>query len=193
MQGQKASMANTIDDFLKLLGSGSTVDEQQAAQFHERFVSTKPEDSQFDNNVYHDAVTEQLKALPDAQFQDAAKNAIAQTPPQERQDLLGTLLGALSGAGGTSGLLGGVLGNSGGGAPGLAGIAKMLGLGSTDPSQMSNDDAAKVMNYARTEHPELLRQTVAEKPWFVKALGNPIVMGALTMAATQLLSRRSGR
>ena len=66
----------------------------------------------------------------------------------------------------------------------------MLGLGSTDPSQMSNDDAAKVINYARTERPELMRQTVAEKPWFVKALGNPIVISALTMAAAKLLSNR---
>jgi hypothetical protein len=55
---------------------------------------------------------------------------------------------------------------------------------------MSNDDAAKVMNYARTEHPELLRQTVEEKPWFVKALGNPMVMSALTLAAAKLLSSR---
>jgi hypothetical protein len=181
-------MAMGIDDFLKVLGGGSTVDDQQATQLHERFVSTKPEDSQFDNGVYHEAVTEQLGALPDDQFHDVAKNAIAQTPPQERQDLLGTLLGALSGAGvgGMSGL------GSGGGLGGsaLSGIAKVLDLGSTDPSQMSNDDAAKVMNYVRSERPELIRQTVAEKPWFVKALGNPIVMGALTMAAAKLLSRR---
>jgi len=181
-------MATSIDDFLKILGSGNGVDDQQATQFHERFVSTKDEDNQFDNDIYHEAVADQLGALPDDQFQDMAKNAIAQTPPQERQDLLGTLLGALSGAGvsGLSGL------SSGGGLGGsaLSGIAKMLGLGSTDPSQMSNDDAAKVMNYVRNERPELIRQTVAEKPWFVKALGNPIVMGALTMAATKLLSRR---
>jgi hypothetical protein len=85
-----------------------------------------------------------------------------------------------------SGLSGGAPGSGGG----LAGIAQMLGLGSTDPRQMSNDDAAKVMNYARTEHPELLRQTVEEKPWFVKALGNPMVMSALTMAAAKLLSSR---
>ena len=81
--------------------------------------------------------------------------------------------------------MGGVMSSMGGGAgggAGLAGIAKMLGLGSTDPSQMSN--------YARTERPELMRQTVAEKPWFVKALGNPIVISALTMAAAKLLSNR---
>ena len=113
-------MANGIDDFLKMFSSGATPDAEQAAEFQKRFVSTKPEDSQFDNDAYHDAVAEHLQKLPDDQFHDAAK----------------------------------------------------------------------VLNYARNEHPELVRQTVAEKPWFVKALGNPIVMGALTTAAMSLLSRR---
>jgi hypothetical protein len=183
-------MATGIDDFLKLFGSGSTPDETQAAEFQKRFVSTHPEDSQFDNGAYHDAVTEQLKTLPDDQFHDAAKNAIAQAPPQERQDLLSGLLGAFGGGANMDGLFSGLGGGSAGGQSALGGIAKMLGLGSTDPSQMSNDDAAKVLNYARNEHPELVRQTVAEKPWFVKALGNPIVMGALTTAAMSLLNLR---
>ena len=175
-------MANSIDDFLKMFGAGSQPDEQKAAEFHDRFTSTKPEDNQFDNGAYQDAVAERLQKLPDDQFHNAAKTAIAQAPPQERQDMLSSLLGALGGGSALSGLAGGQ--------SGLGGLAKMLGLGSTDPSQMSNDDAAKVMNYARNEHPELIRQTVAEKPWFVKALGNPIVLGALTTAAMSLLSRR---
>ena len=183
-------MSNTMDDFLKLFGGNSPVNEEQAAQFHERFVSTKPEDKQFDNGAYHDAVAEHLKTLPADEFHEVAKNAIAQTPPQERQDLLSNLLGALSGSGGLSGVMSGLGGGAPGSGGGLAGIAQMLGLGSTDPRQMSNDDAAKVMNYARTEHPELIRQTVAEKPWFVKALGNPMVVSALTMAAAKLLSNR---
>lgn len=186
----KLLMANTIDDFLKLFGGDSTVDEQQTARYHERFVSTKPEDNQFENGAYHDAVAEHLEKLPDDQFQNVAKTAMAQTPPQERQDLLSGLLGALGGGSGLGGFISGLGGGSGGSQSGLAGIARMLGLGSIDPSQMSNDDAAKVMNYARTEHPELLRQTVAEKPWFVKAMGNPIVMGALTTAAAKLLGNR---
>jgi len=171
-------MPDTIDDFMKRFSSGGTVDDQQAAQYHDRFVSTKPEDRQFDNGAYHDAVAEHLGTLPDNQFHEAARNAIAQAPPQERQGLLGGLLGALSGgAGGTGG--------------GLGQIAGMLGLGSTDPQQMSDNDAAKVMDYTRKERPELLRQTVEEKPWFVKAMGNPIVMGALGMAASKLLQRRN--
>ncbi|HSP45011.1 MAG TPA: hypothetical protein VLO30_03380, partial [Chthoniobacterales bacterium] len=116
-------MANGIDDFLKLFGAGSTPDQKQATQYHDRFVSTKPEDSQFDNGAYHDAVAQHLEKLPDDQFHDAAKSAIAQAPPQERQDLLSSLLGALGGSGALAGLVGGQ--------SGLGGLAKILGLGST--------------------------------------------------------------
>jgi hypothetical protein len=183
---------NALDNFLKLFAGEAAVDEQQAAQYHERFVSTRPEDNHFDNGTYHKAVAEHVATLPDDQFQQAAKNAIAQAPPQERQDLLANLLGALGGAGGLAGMISGLGNGSGGGAGGgLDQIAKMLGLGTTDPRQMSNDDAAKVINYARNEHPELIQQTVAEKPWFVKAMGNPIVMGALTVAAAKLLKNMS--
>jgi hypothetical protein len=78
----------------------------------------------------------------------------------------------------------------GGGQTGIAALASAVGLGSTDPSKMSADDGARLMNYVRKEHPEALRQTVEEKPWLIKALGNPIVLGALTMAATKLLSNQ---
>ena len=167
-------MAETVDDFMKRFGGGGTVDEQQAARYHDRFVSTRPEDSQFDNRAYQQGAAEYLGKLPDNQFHDAARNAIAQAPPQQKQDLLGTLLNALSG------------GNGGG----LGALANTLGLGTTDPSRMSGDDAARLLNYTREQRPDLLQQTVQEKPWFVKAMGNPIVMGALGMAAMKLLSQR---
>ena len=165
-------MMNTIDDFMKRFGSQGTVDDQEAVQLHDLFVSTRPEHSQFDNRTYQHAATEYLGKLPDDQFRDAARNAVTQVPPQQRQDLLGGLLGALQG------------GSSGG----LGGIAQMLGLSSTDPNKMTEDDAARVMDYARKENPDALRQTVQEKPWFVKAMGNPVVMGALTLAAAKLFT-----
>src|SRR4051812_43471944 len=164
-------MQNTVEDFLKLFGSGQMVDDKQATELHDRFVSTRPEDSQFDNRAYHAAAAQYIGNLPDDQFHDAARNVVQQAPPQQRQDLLGGLLNAL-----------------GGNAGGLGAVASMLGLSSTDPRQMSNEDATKMMNYARKENPDALRQTVEEKPWFVKALGNPVVIGALTMAASRLLS-----
>jgi len=171
-------MINTIDDFMKRFGSQGTVDDEEAVQVHDLFVSTRPEHSQFDNRTYQHAATEYLGKLPDDQFRDAARNAVAQVPQQQRQDLLGTLLGAMQG--GSAG--------AGAGAGSLGGIARMLGLSSTDPNQMSQDDAARVLDYARKENPDALRQTVQEKPWLVKALGNPVVMGALTLAAAKLLT-----
>ena len=157
---------------MKRFGSGETVDDQVAVELHDRFVSTRPEDRHFDNRAYHDAAAEYLGKLPDDQFHDAARNAVTQVAPQQRQDLLGGLLGALTG----------------GSAGGLGEIANKLGLSSTDPNQMNQDDAARVMNYARRENPDALRQTVQEKPWFVKAMGNPVVMGALTLAAAKLFT-----
>jgi len=64
----------------------------------------------------------------------------------------------------------------------LGDIAGRLGLGtiepsSNDPAPMSEEDAARVMNYARRERPELLSKTVEEKPWFLKAMGNPVITG----------------
>ena len=182
-------MPDTVDDFMRRFASGGTVDDVDASRFHDRFVSNHPDDAQFSNQAYHDGAAQYLGQLPDDRFHDAAKNAVAQAPPEERAGLLGGLLSALSGAAGSTNA---GAANAGplAAAGGLAGIANMLGLGSTDPNKMNEDDAARVMNYARKEHPELMRQTVEEKPWFVKAMGNPVVMGALTMAAAKLLSNQ---
>ena len=166
-------MPGTVDDFMQRFGGGGTMDESEAAQYHDRFTSNHPNDRDFDNNTYHHAATQYLGKLPDDQFHQAAQNAVRQMPQQDRADLLGTLMGTLGGSGGGGG---------------LGGLAKMLGLGSTDPNQMSAEDATKVMNYARKEQPQVLQQAVAEKPWFLKAMGNPVVMGALAMAASKLLS-----
>ena len=156
-------------------GGNQTVDDREAAQYHDRFVSTAENDRDFDNDTFHKSTTEYLGKLPDAEFQQNARTAISQAAPEERQGMLAGLLGSLGG---------------GGGEGGLGRIASLLGLGSTDPAQMSEDDGAKVMNYARRENPEALKQVVAEKPWFVKAMGNPVVLGALTVAAAKMLQKQ---
>src|SRR5437868_491659 len=127
-------MPGTVDDFMQRFGGGGTMDESEAAQYHDRFVSDHPNDRQFDNSTYHQAATQYLGKLPDDQFHQAAQNAVTQMPQQQRAGVLGTLMGALGGAG------------DAGGGGGIGGIARMLGLGSTDPNQMSADDAAKLMN-----------------------------------------------
>jgi len=163
-------MPGTVDDFMNRFGGGGTIDDSEAQQLHDRFVSTNPDDRAFDNQTYNKSATEYLGKLPDDQFQDAARSAYNQAAPQDRQGLLGGLLNAL------------------GGGASQADIASKLGLASTDPSKMSGDDAARLMNYARTQQPEVLQKTVEEKPWFVKAMGNPVIMGALALAAAKLIS-----
>jgi len=176
-----------LEDFLQQFAGGSgKADDKAVADYHDRFVSTDANDRDFENQAYHESAAEHLQQLPDDQFDQAARTAAAQTPPAERAGVLESLLGALNSTGG--GLPG--AGNMGAAGGGIGALAGLLGLGSTDPRRMDENDFAKVMNYARKERPDALRQTVQEKPWFVKAMGNPIVMGALTMAATRLLSRR---
>ena len=172
-------MPDTVDDFIQRFGGGggssggATIDDQQAAQLHDRFVSDHPDNQQFDAQTYHQAASEYLGKLPDDQFHQAASNAYAQMQPQQQQGLVSSLLGALEGRG-----------------VGIGSLGSMLGLSSTDPQQMGADDYARLANFARTQHPEAMQQAVAEKPFLLKAMGNPIVMGALGMVASRMLRNR---
>src|SRR6476646_2695715 len=106
-------MPGTVDDFMQRFGGAGTMDESEAAQYHDRFVSNHANDREFDNSTYHEAATQYLGKLPDDQFRQAAGNAVAQMPQQQRAGLLNTLVGALGGAGG---------------AGGIGGLVNMLGL-----------------------------------------------------------------
>src|SRR4051812_31058067 len=142
-------MPGTVDDFMARFGGNQTVDDREAAQYHDRFVSTHEDDRHFDNRTYHEAATQYLGKLPDDDFHQAARNAVAQAPPQERAGLLGGLMGALGGGGASGG--------------GIGGVGKMLGVSATDPNRMSEEEAARGMNYARKERPEAVREDVEQK------------------------------
>jgi hypothetical protein len=169
-------MPGTVDDFMKRFGGNDTVNDQDASHYLDRFASTHEEDRDFDNGALHQGASEYLGKLPDDQFQQAAQTAYSQAEPTQQQGLLGGLLGGLQGRGVDVGSLAG-----------------MLGLGSTNPRQMSADDYARVANYARREHPEVIQQTVAQQPWFIKAMGNPIVMGALGLIASKMMRKYGQR
>lgn len=168
-------MPGTIDDFMQRFGGNGSVSDQDAAQAHDRFISDHPDDRDFDRDSYHQSAVQHLGQLPDDQFQQAAASAFQQADPNQRQGLLSGLLGGLAGRG-----------------MGLGSLAGMLGLGSTNPNQMSPQDYGRVLNYARREAPDVVQQTVQQQPWFMKAMGNPMVMGALTMLATKMLRDRFG-
>lgn len=165
-------MSGTVDDFMKRFGGDATIDDREAARYHDRFASGHPDDDEFDSGTYHRSATEYLGKLPPEEFQRGAQAAIATAPPEERQSLLGGLLERLGGGGG------------------LGRIAEMIGLSSADPAKMTSDDGARVLDYARRENPEALQKAIAEKPWFMKAMDHPVLLGVLTMAAAKLFQKR---
>jgi hypothetical protein len=166
-------MPGTVEDFMRRFGGGGAVDDTEAEQYYNRFASTHPEDREFDNETMYRGATEYLGQLPDEQFAQAAHQAYAQAPRAQQQGLLGGLLRALQGRG-----------------VGLDALQHQLGLSSLDPRQVGPDEYARVANYARRQHPDVMEEQVRAQPWFVKAMGNPIVMGALGMIAAKMLGRR---
>jgi hypothetical protein len=166
-------MAGTVDDFMRRFGGGSTIDDREAEQYYDRFASTHPDDREFDNATMSRGTTEYLGQLPDEEFERAAHNAFTQAPRTQQEGLLGSLLSALQGRG-----------------VALETLQRQLGLPSLDPQQLGPDEYGRLANYTRRRHPDVMEEQVREQPWFVKAMGNPIVMGALGMIAAKLLGRR---
>jgi hypothetical protein len=166
-------MPGTVDDFMRRFGGSSSIDDREAEQYYDRFASTHPDDREFDNETMYRGATEYLGQLPDDQFQQAAHTAFTQAPPPQQQGLLGSLLGALQGRGVE-----------------LDGLQRQLGLPSLNPQQLGPDEYGRLVNYARRQHPDVMEAQVREQPWFLKAMGNPIVMGALGMIAAKLIGRR---
>lgn len=162
----------TVDDFIQRFSGNKTMDEREAAQFLDRFASTDPNDRDFDNDTMYSGATEYLGKLPEPDFQQAAQNAYASAPPQQQQSLASTLMRALQGRGVNPASLMGMVGQN----PGSGAI--------------SPDQYARLANFARREHPDAMREVVREQPWFVKAMGNPVVMGALGMVASRMLRNR---
>ena len=170
-------MPNTVNDFINRFGANSgTVDDRQASQYFDRFASTRDEDRDFDNDALYEGATQHLGKLDDDEFQQASSNVYRQAPQPQRTGLLQTILGGIQGKGVDVGSLG-----------------QKIGLKNTNPQQMDDQDYARLANYTRRQHPEVMKQTVQEQPWMVKAMGNPVVMGALAVTAAHLLNKSRRR
>jgi len=165
-------MQGSVDDFIRRFGGSGTVDDRQASGYFDRFASTSDEDRDFDNDALYEGATQHLGKLDDDEFTRASASAYRQAPPEERAGFLQTILRGIQGRGADVG-----------------GVARQIGLRNTNPQQMDADDYARLANYTRRQHPDVMRQAVQEKPGFLKAMGNPVLMGALTMAAAHLLNK----
>ena len=167
-------MPGTVDDFVRRFGGQDTMDDREATQYFDRFASTDPNDRDFDNDAMYQGSTEYLGQLPRDQFQRAASDAFQHAPPQQRQGLLGGLLGGLQ----TSG-------------EDMSSLQRQLGLRSMDPQRMGPNEYARIADYARTQHPEVIQKQVKDQPWLLKAMGNPILMGALGVIASRMMKNRA--
>jgi hypothetical protein len=167
------AMAGTVDDFIKRFGNQQTMDDREASQVFDRFASEDPNDRDFDNNEMYSGATEYLGKLPEPEFQQAAQNAYESAPPNQRKGLVGSLLRALQGRGENPANLGG-----------------LFGQGGSVPADMSPQQYAQLANYTRQRHPDAIQDVVREQPWIVKAMGNPVLMGALGMVASRMIKKR---
>jgi hypothetical protein len=152
--------------------AGGGMDPQQAAKYADRFTSTRPEDQDFNSQEFHQGATEYLGQMPADQFHQAAQNAFNNAPPDQRQGLVSNLLGSLAGRAG-----------------GVSALASQLGLQSINPKQMGATDYAQMVNYARTNQPDILQDHVQSQPGLLKAMGHPILMGALGFIAAKMAAR----
>ena len=166
-------MPGTANDFMQRFSGAGTMDDREAAQYYDRFVSTRPDDRDFDNDTMYEGATEYLGRLPDEQFAHAASSAFVQAPREQRRGLLGSLLGSLQGRG-----------------VDMGGLQQRLGLGTLDPEAIAPDDYARLASYTRRNHPEVIREQVREQPALLKAMGNPILMGALGLVAARMMRKR---
>lgn len=169
-------MTDNLDDFMKLFSASPKLRpeaQREATQYLDRFASNDPQDAQFDNDHLTQGATEYLGAMPEDQFANAARQAYAQADDVQRQGLAGGLMQALKNRGLELGSLG-----------------SLLGLRSQDPRRMEADDYVRLANFARTRHPDAMRDIVRQQPWLLKALGNPVVLSVLSAIALRMLQNR---
>jgi hypothetical protein len=165
-------MSGTVDDFIQRFGGQSTMDDREAAQYFDRFASDHPQDRDFDNHAMYSGATEYLGRLPEPEFHQAAEQAYSSASPVQQQGLVGSLMRALQGRGVDAGGLGGL-------------------FGGRVPERLDSRQYAQLANYARQRHPDAMQDVVREQPWLVKAMGNPVLMGALGMVASRMIRNRA--
>ncbi|MCT7974057.1 hypothetical protein [Laspinema olomoucense] len=142
-----------------------TDDYQNFDDFAQR--STREERKRlFGESLQHDRI-------PPAQMEPELRKAIAQIKPDERDDVAQEFFKELKKRGLSD-----------------RDLEKQLGLSSHHPKKMSADDVSKLASFAYHSHPDIFRDVVADKPWMMKFLSNPLVAAILGIAAAKWLSNR---
>ncbi len=139
--------------------TGGNVSDQQAGEHYDQIANTVPQ------NQLGAAIGPALASLGGTQVQQSVSNSAAQMDPQQRGNMVQTLLGGLGGAGNLGGLL------------------SQLGVSPSvqnDPSSASPDDVGKLAAHTQANNPDVFHQAMAvysAHPTLVKALGAAAIAG----------------
>lgn len=153
-----------VEDFMSRFSNPNTyVPPSEMTQRFDQFNQARHPD-------FDQAVKSYISQADPDTFSRAAQNL----NPEERSGLASGLMNALKNAG-----------------VDIGGIARSLGLSTDDPRSMQPDDLGRLAGYAQQNAPSALQQTAQEQPFLIKALGNPLVQGALAIMAARYLSKRT--
>lgn len=142
-----------------------TDDYQNFDDFAQR--STREERQRlFGESLQHDRI-------PPSQMEPELKKAIAQIKPDERDDVAREFFKELKKRGLSD-----------------RDLETQLALSTHNPKKMSADDVSKLAAFAYHAHPDIFRDVLADKPWMMKFLSNPLVAAILGIAAAKWLSNR---
>lgn len=178
--GQTRRVMPTVEDFIRRFAHRDEVDDREAASFLDRFTSDDPCDREFDTDAMFAGATEYLGSLPDHEFEVAAQNAFLSASPETQHRLLTVLMRALHCRGVTCANMAGFFGHQ---SAIPSGLSPAQGV---NPAQY-----AKAANFARRQYPEVLREIVRDQPWIMKAMGAPVLIGALGTVASRIKETRT--
>jgi len=68
-------------------------------------------------------------------------------------------------------------------------LQRLLGLGSSDGSNVAPEDVAKLSEYTRQNHPDVFKRVIADKPFFIRWLDKPLVAALVGVIAGKLINR----
>ncbi len=138
---------------------GGNLSDQQAGAHYDQIANSVPQ------SQLGAAIGPALASLGGGQVQQSVTNSAAQMNPEQRGNLMQTLMGGLGGAGALGGLL------------------SQLGISPSvqnDPQSASADDVGKLAAHTQANNPDVFHQAMSfysAHPTLVKALGAAAIAG----------------
>lgn len=111
--------------------------------------------------------------IPPSQMEPELQKAISQIKPNEPDDVAQAFFKQLKGRGLDENRL-----------------QQQFNLSTDNPNRMTADDVSNLASFAYHDHPDVLREVLAEQPGIIKFLSNPIVAGIIGIAAAKWLGSR---